>query len=63
MGSFLEVMPEKTKEVQKFADAMYTQSLPGETIYECKLLGLFETIWPMDLVFMSTFNNQSMSIG
>ena len=34
-------MSEKTKEVQKFADTMYTQSLPGETIYEYKLLGLF----------------------
>ncbi len=38
---------------------MYTQSLCGETIYKYKLLGL----WPMDLVFMSTFDNQSMSIG
>ena len=32
---------------------MYTQSLCSETIYK----------WPMDLVFMSTFDNQSMSIG
>ena len=24
---------------------------------------LVSTIWPMDLVFMSTFDNQSMSIG
>ncbi len=39
---------------------MYTQSLCGETVYKYKLLG---TIWPMDLVFMSTFNDQSMSIG
>ena len=23
----------------------------------------FQTIWPMDLVFMSTFNDQSISIG
>ncbi len=39
---------------------MYTQSWHGETIYECKLLGL----WPMDLAFMSTFtfNDQGMSI-
>ncbi len=52
-------MSEKTREVKKFQDKMYTQSLHGETIYEYKLLGL----WPMDLVFMSTFNDQSMSIG
>ncbi len=32
---------------------MYTRSLHGETIYE----------WPMDLVFMSIFNDKSMSIG
>ncbi len=32
---------------------MYTLSLCGETIYK----------WPMDLVFMSTFNEQSISIG
>ncbi len=25
--------------------------------------GKVGTIWPMDLVFMSTFDNQSMSIG
>ncbi len=47
-------MSEKTREVEKFRDTMYTQSLCGETI---------GTIWPMDLVFMSTFDNQSMSIG
>ncbi len=48
-------MSEKTKEIQKFQDTMYmyTQSLHGETIYEYKLLRLF----------MSTFANQSMSIG
>ncbi len=40
-------MSEKTKEVKKFQDTMYTQSLCGETIYK----------------FMSTFDNQSMSIG
>ena len=56
-------MSEKTKEVKKFHDIMYTQSLHGETIYEYKLLGLFGFKWPMDLVFMSTFDNQSMSIG
>ena len=54
-------MPEKTKEVKKFQDTMYTQSLHGETIYEYKFL--VRTIWPMDLVFMSTFDNKSMSIG
>ncbi len=27
-------MSEKAKEVQKFYNTMYTQSLPGETIYE-----------------------------
>ncbi len=47
---------------------MYTQSLYGQAVYEYKLLWLFgtwkvATIWPMDLVFMSTFNDQSMSIG
>ena len=36
-------MSGKTKEVKKFQDAMYTQSLIG--------------------VFMSTFDNQSKSIG
>ncbi len=52
-------MSEKTREVKNFQDTMYTQRLYGETIYEYKLLGL----WPMALVFMSTFDNQSMSIG
>ncbi len=52
-------MSDKTKEVQKFQDTMYTLTLHGETICKCKLLGL----WPMDLVFTSTFHNQSMSIG
>ena len=46
-------MSEKTREVKKFQDTMYTLSLCGETIYK----------WPMDLVFMSTFNEQSISIG
>ncbi len=36
-------------------------------MYEYKLLSAnwFQvgTIWPMDLVFMSTFDNQSMNIG
>ncbi len=31
-------MSEKTKEVKKFQDTMYTQSLCGETIYKYKLL-------------------------
>ena len=48
-------MSEKTKEVKKFQDTMYTLNLHGETIYKYKLLGLFG--------FMSTFDNQSMSIG
>ena len=34
-------MSEKTKEVQKFQDTMYTLSLHGETKYEYKLFGLF----------------------
>ncbi len=34
-------MSEKTREVKKFQDTMYTQSLCGETIYKYKLLGLF----------------------
>ncbi len=42
-------MSEKTREVKKIQDTMYTQSLCGETIYK--------------FVFMSTFDNQSMSIG
>ncbi len=50
----------KTKQVKIFQDTMYTLSLHGETIY-----GTWkdQTIWPMDLVFMSIFDNQSMSIG
>ncbi len=58
-------MSEKTKEVKKFQDTMYTLSLHGETIYKYKLLGTWKvrTIWPMDLVFMSTFDSHSMSIG
>ncbi len=34
-------MSEKTKEVKKFQDTMYTESLHGETIDEYKLLGPF----------------------
>ena len=34
-------MSEKTKEVKKIQDTMYTLSLHGETIYKYKLLGLF----------------------
>ena len=56
-------MSEKIREVKKIQDTMYSQSLPGETIYEYKLLGLFGTIWPMDFAFVSTFDDQSMSIG
>ncbi len=33
-------MSEETREVKKFQDTMYTQSLCGETIYKYKLLGL-----------------------
>ena len=52
------------KEVKKIQDTIYTQSLHGETIYEYNLLGLFGfKHMPMDLVFMSTFDSQSMSIG
>ena len=50
-------MSEKTKEVKKYQDTMYTRSLHSETNMN------IGTIWPMDLVFMSTFDNQSMSIG
>ena len=46
-------MSEKTREVKKYQDTMYTLSLYGETFYKYKLPGLF----------MSTFNDQSMSIG
>ncbi len=41
-------MSEKTREVKKFQDRMYTQSLHGETIYG---------------YICHTFNDQSMSIG
>ena len=42
-------MSEKTKEVKKFQDTMYTQRLCGETIYKYKLLGLLEPYGPWTL--------------
>ena len=46
-------MSEKTREVPQLADATYANTLVIESTHE----------WPMDLVFMNTFDNQSMSIG
>ncbi len=43
-------MSEKTKEVKKFQDTMYTLSLHGETIYKYKLLGLFGFNMPRPMV-------------
>ncbi len=46
-------MSEKTREVPKLADATYAHTLAIES--------KVGTIWLMNLVFMSTFNDQSMS--
>ncbi len=43
-------MSEKTKEVKKFQDTMYTLNLHGETIYKYKLLGLFGFNMPRPMV-------------
>ncbi len=58
-------MSERTKELGKLAYTMYAHSLSIESMYEYKVHGTWQvgTIWPMDLVLMSTFNDQSMSIG
>ncbi len=44
-----EVMSEKPKEVPQLADTTYAH--------------MVGTIWPMYIVFMSTFNDQSIRIG
>ncbi len=63
-------MSEKTREVPQLADATYAHTLVIKSTHEYKkgAPGPYSTwkvgtIWPMDLVFMSTFDNQSMSIG
>ncbi len=61
-------MSEKTREVPQFADATYAHTLVIESTHEYKVHGpdgsnFPWTIYPMDLVFISTFNDQSMSIG
>ena len=43
-------MSEKTKEVKKCQNTMYTLSLHGETIYKYKLLGLFGFNLPRPMV-------------
>ncbi len=52
-------MSEKTILTPQLVDATYTHSLSIECTQKRKV----GTIWPMDLVFMSTFDNQSMGIG
>ncbi len=61
-------MSEKTREVPQLADTTYAHTLVYKGTHEYKVHGPYGswkvgTIWPMDLVFMSTFDNQSMSIG
>ncbi len=46
-------MSQKTREVCQLADSTYAHTLVIKSTHE----------WPMDLVFMSTYDNQSMSIG
>ena len=55
---FLNVL-KKTKEVPQLADLAYTHTLVIKSTCEYKV----GTMWPMDLVFMSTFDDQSTSIG
>ncbi len=43
-------MSEKTKEVKKFQDTMYTLNLHGESIYKYKLLGPFGFNMPRPMV-------------
>ncbi len=61
-------MSEKIKEVPQLADATYAHTLVIKSTHEYMVHGTYGTwkvgsIWPMDPVFMSTFDNQSMSIG
>ncbi len=53
-------MSEKTRLTPQLADTTYAHTLVIKSTHEYKVHG---TIWPMDLVYMSTFDNQSMSIG
>ncbi len=66
---------DRITEVPKLADLTYAHTLVIKSSHEYKVHGQefydprefvpwkVETIWPMDLIFMSTFDNQSMSIG
>ncbi len=59
---------DRITEVPKLADLTYAHTLVIKSTYEYKVHGPYGswkvgTMWPMDLVFMSTFDNQSMSIG
>ncbi len=56
-------MSEKTRLVPQFADAAYAHTLVIESTHKYKVHGPVGTIRPMDIVLMSTFNDQSMSIG
>ena len=52
----LKGISDRTKEVPKLAELIYVHTL----VIGSTQVG---TIWLMDLVFMSTFNDQSMDIG
>ena len=56
-------MSEKTREVPQLANPTYANTLVIESTHEYKVHGPYGSKWHMDLVFMSTFDNQSMSIG
>ena len=60
-------MSERTRLVPQLADLTSTHTLVIESTHEYKLYGPYGwkvgTIGPIDLEFMSTFNDQSMSIG
>ena len=60
--------------VPKLADLTYVHTLVIKSTHEYKVYGPYgapgpygtwkvETIWPVDYVFKSTFDDQSMSIG
>ncbi len=61
-------MSEKTREVPKLADITYAHALFIESTHEYKVDGPYGSwkvgnIWPMNLVFISNFDNQITSIG
>ncbi len=60
VNSFEEVRSERIVEIPKLADLTY-----AHTLVVIKSIPEWDvgTIWPMDLVFMSTFDDQSMSIA